>query len=131
MNIHIHISTMDGLSESKRFKSLVDARKFAQRYVGKHPEMGGNYAVSPYGDAKAVVRGVTLKKLFASPGKTPTECQCDYNEETGKSYTCEFCRLPSTIAYRNRARKRDARARIKEYHASEEKARRDGTWLPF
>lgn len=134
MNIRIRVSTLDGLNETKRFKSLADARKFAKRYVGKSPELGANYAVSQHGDAKVEVQGIALEKLFAESGKTPTECMCSYNEDTGKSYICDYCRLPSTIAYRKREAKRAKHARAREareYEKREAAERRKGTWIPF
>lgn len=53
-----------GRGKWKTFKTLKGARKFAQYWVGKHPELGSTYAVSGDGVGKIVAEGVALKDLF-------------------------------------------------------------------
>lgn len=140
----IHVTTVDGVSKSRSFKRLKAARKFAERWVGKHPDIGSYYAVSQHGDAKVEVSGISVEALFAEEVVVPKECYCEllYNEDTGASGTCDYCRLPSTRAKvarrreqenakRERAaekvRKQDARAR--EMFAKTGKYPKG--WLPF
>jgi hypothetical protein len=55
---------VDGYRESKRFKTIEGARKFAQRGVGEFPEFGGTYAVSFDGVGTVRWDGLTFKDLF-------------------------------------------------------------------
>lgn len=68
-DILVRFSSYDGGLKTARFKTLDGARRFAQKYVGKHPDISETYgyAVSDYGDAKIQVRGATLQELFPSP----------------------------------------------------------------
>jgi len=58
-----------GRGEWKTFKTLQGARKFAQYWIGRNPEMGSTYAISGDGVGKIVADGVALKDLF---GNDPT-----------------------------------------------------------
>jgi hypothetical protein len=63
--IKIRYSSIDGFRQKKTFKTLKGARDFAQKYVGKYPEMGSDYAVAGDGVGKiTVIEGVTLAELF-------------------------------------------------------------------
>jgi len=108
-DITINMRTTDGARMHRRFKSLEGARKFATRYVGKTPEISEmmGYAVSPYGDAKITASGISLEELFAEEKPVPTECECGYNEDTGQSWKCDYCKLPSTIAAEKAWRERE------------------------
>lgn len=74
--IKVHYSSVDRYSKTAKFKTLEGARKFAHRYVGEHPDMGGSYAVSYDGIGTIRVEGATLQELF--PG--------DDEEGTGADY---------------------------------------------
>ena len=65
--IKVRYSTIDRFSQTRRFKTLEGARKFAVYYVGEHPEMGSSYAVSDDGVGKITVEGCTLRELFKEP----------------------------------------------------------------
>ncbi len=74
LDITVRYSSIDGCSKSRKFKSLKGAQAFAQRYVGKTPEMGGSYAVSGDGVGKIEVTGVALSALFPdAAGSQPDE----------------------------------------------------------
>jgi hypothetical protein len=65
-------TTVDRAYESRTFKTLAGARKYAHRKVGATPEIGTYYAIDGYGVSKIVVRaGTTLKEIFpdAFPGE--------------------------------------------------------------
>lgn len=62
-----------GRGQWKTFKTLKGARKFAQYWVGKHPELGSTYAVSGDGVGKIVAEGVALKDLFGDDIKQDNE----------------------------------------------------------
>lgn len=64
MTIRVKYSSVDGYSVRRSFKTLVGAQKFAQKYVGEHPDMGSYYAVSFDGIGKIEVDGVKLSDLF-------------------------------------------------------------------
>lgn len=68
MEIRVHYSAIDGFSKTRTFKTLKGAQRFAQKYVGKHPEIGTGYAVSGSGVGKVTVSGdATLQALFPEP----------------------------------------------------------------
>ena len=75
--IKINYSSVDGYRESRSFKTLKGARKYAQHWVGKNPEIGSSYAISGDGVGKIRAEGVVLADLFgdekaaASPITTP------------------------------------------------------------
>ena len=75
MNIKITRSACDGVRDTRTFKTIQGARAFAVKYVGEHPEMGGDYAVNGDGVATIRVQGATLKELF--DGVKQAE-KCDY-----------------------------------------------------
>jgi hypothetical protein len=66
MDIKVRYSTVDRFSKSRRFKTLDGARKFAQKYVGKHPDTSERfgYAVSDDGIGKIEVSGCSINDLF-------------------------------------------------------------------
>lgn len=65
MKIRLYFSTIDNCRSVKTFKSLKGAQKAAWDRVGKHPEIGSNYAISSDGIAKVVVSGdATMAQLF-------------------------------------------------------------------
>jgi hypothetical protein len=78
MEIKVRVSSIDGFSKSRKFKTLKGAQRFAQKYVGAHPDMGVWYAVSDLGTTKVTVSGdALLKDLFLEPTSNPEETQRD------------------------------------------------------
>ncbi|MHC4293935.1 MAG: hypothetical protein ACYSTX_06530 [Planctomycetota bacterium] len=67
MVIKVKYSSIDHCHKYGTFKTLKGAQKFAHKWVGEHPDMGGWYAVSFDGIGKIEVSGdATLKDLFPS-----------------------------------------------------------------
>lgn len=64
--IKVTYSTIDRFRKTRTFKTLTGARKFAQNWVGKTPEIGSTYAVSGDGVGKITVEGATLANLFGN-----------------------------------------------------------------
>jgi hypothetical protein len=65
VTIKVHYSSVDRFSQTRSFKTLEGARRYAMRWVGEHPEVGGWYAVSGDGMGKVTVTGdATLRDLF-------------------------------------------------------------------
>ncbi len=58
--------TVDRFYQSRSFKTLAGARRYAHRVMGEHPDVSETfgYAVSFDGTAKLSVRGVLLADLF-------------------------------------------------------------------
>jgi hypothetical protein len=73
MIIKIYFQSCDGCRRVKNFKSLRGARKAAQDYVGAHPEMGRDYAISGDGIGKVQVVGATLADIFPDAQPRYTE----------------------------------------------------------
>ena len=67
--IIITYSTIDRFRKRSKFKTLAGARKFAQHWLGKYPEMGSSYAVSGDGVGKITVQGCELSDLFGEEGE--------------------------------------------------------------
>jgi hypothetical protein len=57
-------SSVDGVRKTHHFASLDNLRRKARYYVGDHPDLGSNYAVSFDGVGKVVVRGASLQHVF-------------------------------------------------------------------
>ena len=70
MEIQVAYHSVDGYQETKFYKTLKGAQRYAQRMVGAHPEMGGNYAISGDGVSK-VASNISLRELFPSPPAPP------------------------------------------------------------
>ena len=63
--IKVRYSSFDSRKGKWRsFKTLRGARKYAQHWIGKYPEMGSTYAVSGDGIGKIEAEGVKLAELF-------------------------------------------------------------------
>lgn len=62
--IKVKYLSVDRARVTRSFKTLAGARKFAQSWVGKHPEMGSTYAVSGDGIGKITAEGAKLADLF-------------------------------------------------------------------
>lgn len=66
--IKVYLKSVDGFSKSRKFKTIKGAQKFAQKYVGEHPEIGIGYAISSDGVCRIMVKGATLGELFPKTG---------------------------------------------------------------
>jgi hypothetical protein len=70
--IKVKYSSIDSRNGKWRsFKTIRGARKFAQHWIGKHPEIGSTYAVSGDGIGKIEVQGVALADLFGDEKVQP------------------------------------------------------------
>lgn len=66
--ITIKYVAIDGTRMTRQFKTLKAAQRFAQKYVGEYPELGGNYAVSRDGVGKVIVLGdASILDIFPAP----------------------------------------------------------------
>lgn len=65
VKIKVHLRAVDGFAKTRTFKTLAGAQKFAQRYAGRGPEIGGGYyAISADGVCRITVDGAKLRDLF-------------------------------------------------------------------
>ena len=70
--IRVRYQSLDRYSESRTFKTLAGARKYAQKWVGPTPEIGRFYAVSGDGMGK-IMASVDLADLFPAAEQ---DCGC-------------------------------------------------------
>jgi hypothetical protein len=82
--ITVTYRAVDGFRRRRVFKTLAGARRFAQRYVGEHPDVGTSYAVSPDGVGTVYVAGATLGDLFP-----PSVAQCPHGRTAGECNACD------------------------------------------
>jgi len=75
MEISVTYESIDHCRKTRKFKTLKGAQAFAQKYVGKHPEMGSFYAVSGDGVGKITAHGVNLTDLFQSEAESVGCCR--------------------------------------------------------
>jgi hypothetical protein len=73
MNIIVRYQACDGFRETRTFKTLAGARRYAHDSVGPHPELGSGYAVSDDGIGVIQVEGARLADLFPPPAPEPPE----------------------------------------------------------
>ena len=66
--ITIIYDSIDGFQEVGTFETINEARAFATRWVGQHPEIAGSYAISGDGVGRIMAQGISLDDLFA-PGE--------------------------------------------------------------
>ena len=66
INIRIRYRSLDRFSQSRTFKTLAGAQRYAQKWVGQTPDISEafGYAVSDDGIGKITVSGCSLKDLF-------------------------------------------------------------------
>lgn len=65
--IKVTYTATDGHTKTKTYKTQKAAHKFAAHWIGEHPEMAPDYAVSGDGVGKITVEGLTIEELFAAP----------------------------------------------------------------
>ena len=66
--ILVRYAAVDGFAETRRFKTLAGARRYAETRVGATPELGSDYAVSFDGVGTITVEGCALVDLFPAAG---------------------------------------------------------------
>ena len=64
MTIAIHSTTIDGQRQTKTYRSLSGARKYAMAQVGRFPQVCDTYAISGDGITKITVDGASLPDLL-------------------------------------------------------------------
>lgn len=64
LKISVTYSTVDHYHERRQYTTLAAARRFAQKWLGHHPEIGSSYAISDDGVGKITVIGSGLADLF-------------------------------------------------------------------
>lgn len=62
--IRVTYVSCDGYRQTRKFKTLRGAQRFAHEWVGAHPDIGTRYAVSFDGIGRVTVEGVALSDLF-------------------------------------------------------------------
>lgn len=62
--IVVTYTSIDRCRETRRYRTIDGARRFAQEYVGRFPSLGSSYAVSDDGVGKVTVRGAAIADLF-------------------------------------------------------------------
>lgn len=84
--IKLHYTSIDHVRETRKFRTIEGARKFAVKRVGEqHPDdVGCGYAVSSDGIGRIEVAfGTTLRELFARPvTATPDLPRCTCSTDT-------------------------------------------------
>lgn len=73
--ITVRYSSIDGYSQTRKFKTLSGARRYANKWVGPQDVEGGSYAVSDDGVGKVTWQGTTRRKLFGDG--TPTQWEIE------------------------------------------------------
>ena len=65
--ITVTYTSIDRLRKRRKFKTIEGARRFAHKWVGAHPDIGGWYAVASDGIGKVEWSGITAAELFPAP----------------------------------------------------------------
>ncbi len=77
--ITVYYSAVDGYRQTKVFKTVAGASKYATRRLGATPEMGSHYAVSGDGIGKIEATGCPLIDLF--PALKPAASEAPMSEQ--------------------------------------------------
>ena len=67
--ITLRYIAIDGYRQTRRFKTLAGACKYAHERMGTHPNLGAWYAVTDDGVGTLYADGVTLEALFPPAGE--------------------------------------------------------------
>lgn len=67
--IRVTYQSVDGYRQTRTFKTLAGARRFAQTWIGPTPDIGWGYAISADGIGKITVDGCGLEELFRAGGR--------------------------------------------------------------
>lgn len=62
--IKVRYQACDGFKQTRKYKTLKGAQRYAQERIGEFPEMGSDYAVSGDGIGTIRVEGACLYELF-------------------------------------------------------------------
>ena len=63
-SITVRYSSIDRFKKHYTFKTLKGASAWARKWVGDHPDLGSDYAISDDGVGKITVSGATLAEIF-------------------------------------------------------------------
>lgn len=66
MDITLRYSTIDHFRETRKFKSLVGAQRYARRRMGNQFDIGSSYVVAGDGVSKLEAKGVDLCTLMGT-----------------------------------------------------------------
>jgi hypothetical protein len=94
MGIIVHYRSIDRFTQRATFATLAGAQRFAQRWVGEHPDLGSTYAVSDDGVGRIMVDGdATLADLFPAPPAPPCPHARTYRPNPHDEFAvyCEDC----------------------------------------
>lgn len=94
--ITVTYRSVDGHTDTRKFKTVAGAARFAVERVGQHPEMGRDYAASGDGIGTVRVSGATLAELFA-PRPAPAPATPREDREIWRRVKREE---PEKVAYR-------------------------------
>ena len=64
VRIRVSYRSFDRFNQSRTFRTLAGAQRFAQKWVGECPEHGNHYAISGDGVGRVTVAGCALLDLF-------------------------------------------------------------------
>lgn len=73
MKIIVTYRSIDGFRQTRSFKTLTGARKFAVEMVGATPEIACGYAMAGDSVGKITATGCALSELFPTEGSAPVE----------------------------------------------------------
>lgn len=98
MQISVRLSSIDGFTKSRTFKTLAGAQNFAHAAVGAAPTLGHGYAVSDDGVAR-ITSSADLRDLFPAcddraPAKGAFTVRRAYvNEDLGTTSWSDYCHV--------------------------------------
>jgi hypothetical protein len=122
--IKISIKTVDHFSQTRKFQTVEGARKYARRYVGQFPDVGGSYAVSQDGIVTAHVDGMDLNEFFY-PQASPSEL-----DEAYAGWSCADCDGACRNARCAAVHRAQAEQYAREQNAREAEAAREASRKP-
>jgi hypothetical protein len=91
--IRVTYSTVDRFRQTRTFKTLAGARRYAQKWVGVNPDQAIGYAISDDGVGKITVLGCALSALFGRDERNVevTTFTNQYDCPCGTSWEDEWC----------------------------------------
>jgi hypothetical protein len=65
--ITVRYFSIDRYRETRHYRTLKGAQRYAHHWIGAHPEIGQGYAISGDGVGRITCKGCTLRELFPEP----------------------------------------------------------------
>lgn len=87
-DISVSVMPIGGRWQTRKYKRLDHARRFAQKHAGRHPGLQASHAISNNGQVQVRCKGCLLAHLFPAASRG---AQCFCENPQAEEAICIFC----------------------------------------